>query len=386
MVMILYGWFLGEFVRLKPNGMDSSHLYRISIKVGSNQTKGIHTMNDDITITIDLAKNVFQVAVFNRSGNVLFNNVLNEKRMCKLIEKYPNARIYMEACGSSHYWGRYFQKREHFVGLLPAQIVAGFRMGNKSDKNDALAIYEASKSKNEQIHLVPILTLEQQDISMMHTYREGCKKQRNQIASRIRGIGLEYGVKFPLGINKLCEQINDVLEDGENELTVKGRELIDQLYSELKQVMKLFVQATKDIEVLAKENDACKRLTTVPGIAWLGASMMFAKFGNASHFKRGRDGSACLGLVPAHTGTGGTVRILGITKRGDTYLRSILVNGARAVVIHSKEKTDKLSCWIRDLLARKSFNTVVVAVANKMVRMATALLKSGEEYRQAVAQ
>jgi len=343
-------------------------------------------MKDNTTITIDLAKNIFQVAVFNRSGNVLINKALNAQKMCKLIEQYPDANIYMEACGSSHYWGRYFQKRGHFVGLLPAQIVAGFRTGNKSDKNDALAIYETSQSKNKHIHLIPILTLAQQDISMMHTYREGCKKQRNQIASRIRGIGLEYGIKFPLGINKLCEQIPDALEDGENELTCKGRALINQLYTELKSVMILFEQATKEIEINAKENDACKRLTTVPGIGWLGASMLFAKFGNASHFKRGREASACLGLVPAHTGTGGVVRILGITKRGDTYLRSILVNGARAVVIHSKEKPDKLNCWIRDLLARKSFNKVVVAVANKMVRMATALLKSGEEYRQAVAQ
>ena len=342
-------------------------------------------MNKNITITIDLAKTIFQVAVFNKSGNVTLNKAVNEKNMRKLVEKYPEADIYMEACGSSHYWGRYFQKLGHFVGLLPAQIVAKFRTGNKSDKNDVLAIYEVSQSKNNNIHLIPILTLEQQDISIMHTYREGCKKQRNQIASRIRGIGLEYGVKFPLGINKLCEQMKDTLEDATNELTTKGRNIINKLYGELKIVIALLVKATKDIETIAKNNSVCQRLVKLPGIAWLGASMLFAKFGNASHFKRGRDASACLGLVPAHTGTGGSVRILGITKRGDVYLRSLLVNGARAVVIHIKDKNDKLSCWIRELLTRKSFNKVVVAVANKMVRMATAMLKSGNEYRQAIA-
>lgn len=342
-------------------------------------------MNDNITITIDLAKTIFQIAVFSKSGSVIFNKAVKEKGMRRLADKYSQADIYMEACGSSHYWGRYFQKRGHFVGLLPAQIVAKFRTGNKSDKNDALAIYEVSQSRSNNIHLIPVLTLDQQDISMMHTYREGCKKQRNQIASRIRGIGLEYGIKFPLGINKLCDQMNGVLEDAENELTTRGRNIINKLYSELKIVIKLVVKATQEIEMIAKENDACQRLVKLPGIAWLGASMLFAKLGNASHFKRGRDASACLGLVPAHTGTGGTVRILGITKRGDTYLRSLLVNGARAVVIHIKEKKDTLSCWIRDLLERKSFNKAVVAVANKMVRMATAMLKSGNEYRQAIA-
>jgi len=342
-------------------------------------------MNNNITITIVLAKTIFQIAVFNKSGNVIYNKAVKEKSMRQLIDKYPQADIYMEACGSSHYWGRYFQKHGHLVGLLPAQIVAKFRTGNKSDQNDALAIYAVSQSKNKNIHLIPVLTLEQQDISIMHTYREGCKKQRNQIASRIRGLGLEYGVKFPLGINKLCEQMKDVLEDATNELTTKGRNIINKLYCELKIVIKLVVKATQEIEIMAKENDACQRLVKLPGVAWLGASMLFAKLGNASHFKRGRDASACLGLVPAHTGTGGAVRILGITKRGDTYLRSLLVNGARAVVIHIKDKNDKLSCWIRDLLERKSFNKVVVAVANKMVRIATVMLKSGDEYRQAIA-
>ncbi len=183
-------------------------------------------MNNNITITIDLAKTIFQIAVFNKSGNVIYNKAVKEKGMRQLVDKYPQADIYMEACGSSHYWGRYFKKHGHLVGLLPAQIVAKFRTGNKSDKNDALAIYAVSQSKNNNIHLIPVLTLEQQDISIMHTYREGCKKQRNQIASRIRGLGLEYGVKFPLGINKLCEQMKDVLEDAENELTTKGRNII----------------------------------------------------------------------------------------------------------------------------------------------------------------
>jgi len=342
-------------------------------------------MKDNITITIDLAKINFQIAVFNRAGNVIFNKAVNEKGMLKCVEKYPHAKIYMEACGSSHYWGRYFQKRSHFVGLLSAQIVAKYRVGNKSDHNDTLAIYETSQSKNKHIHLIPIRTLEQQDIAIMHTYREGYKKQRNQIASRMRGFALEYGVKFPLGINKLCLQVFSVLEEVENELTTIGRQIIKALYDELKHVIVLLNQVTKEIETLAKNNAACNKLVTLPGVAWLGASMIFAKFGNASHFKRGRDGSACLGLVPRHTGTGGKVRILGISKQGDTYLRSLVVNGARAVVINIKEKTDKLSCWIRDLLQRKSFNKVVVAMANKIVRMATAMLKSGEEYRQAIA-
>ncbi len=340
-------------------------------------------MFNTTTICIDLAKIIFQIAVFNKAGKAIINKAVKQKALLKIISQYPKATICMEACGSSHYWGRRFQKEGYNVKLLPAQMVAKYRAGNKSDKNDALAIFETSK--NQTIHTVPVKTLEQQDMAVLHKHREGLKKQRNQVASRIRGFGLEYGVTFSLSIKRLSKEIPLALEDAENELTAVARRILNALSEQLKEQIELFEQATKELISHAKSNDLCKLLITIPGIAWLGASMLFAKLGNARNFKKGRDASANLGIVPGHTGTGGKVTHLGITKRGDVYLRSLIINSARSVVSHINQKTDKLSHWIRNLLVKKTFNKVVVAVANKLVRIATALLKSGNKYNQTIA-
>jgi len=152
-------------------------------------------MNNSTTICIDLAKDVFQVAIFNKGGEVKSNREVSAKKMCEIIAQHPNADMFMEACGSAHYWARRFSKNGHKVGLIPPHIAAKYRSGNKNDRNDALAIYEASKST--RLHCVPARTLEQQDIATLHKYREGYKKERNQIANRIRGFAREYGVIFP---------------------------------------------------------------------------------------------------------------------------------------------------------------------------------------------
>ena len=364
--------------------MDSSPLKPIWGKVGGDKTKRSHTMNNNTTISIDLAKDVFQIAIFNRAGKSKLNKEMSSKKMCELIEQYPGANIFMEACGSAHYWARRFVQQGHKVGLVPAHISAKYRVGNKSDKNDAIAIYEASKSS--RLHCVQIRTLEQQDIATLHKYRQGYKKERNQIANRIRGFAREYGVNFPLGIKALCQQVPEALEDAMNELTCVARKVLYELLEQLNHIIQLFDKVTKELEGMAKQIDACKRLVKMPGLGWLGASMLYAKLGSGEAFRRGRDASASLGIVPAHSGSGGKVVIGRITKRGDVYLRSLLVNGARAVVSNIREKSDRLSCWIRELLSRKSFNTTVVALTNKLVRMALAMLKSGSEYRQPVAQ
>lgn len=341
-------------------------------------------MNKNTTISIDLAKEVFQVAVFNRAGKSALNKEVSAQKMCAIIDQHPGADIFMEACGTAHHWARRFTQQGHKVGLIPPHIAAKYRVGNKNDRNDANAIYEASKSP--QLHCVQIRTLEQQDIATLHKYRQGYKKERNQIANRMRGFAREYGVHFALGINALRKQVPEALEDADNELTTIGRRILSELLEQLVHVTGLFDQVTKDIEAIAKQIEACKRLVALPGVAWLGASMLYAKLGSGDGFKCGRDASASLGIVPAHSGSGGKVKIGRITKRGDVYLRSLLVNGARAVVTNIRDKNDGLSCWIRKLLGAKSFNTTVVAVANKLVRMALAMLKSGCEYRQPVAQ
>jgi transposase len=364
--------------------MDSSTLSLKSAKVGVTKTKGAHTMNNTTTICIDLAKDVFQIAIFNRAGREKLNKEVSAKKMCEIIHQYPAADIFMEACGSAHYWARRFSKSGHKVGLIPPHFAAKFRSGNKSDKNDAIAIFDASRSS--QLNCVAIRTLEQQDIATLHKMREGYKKERNQIANRMRGFAREYGVIFALGIPRLRKQVPQALEDAENELTVMGRRVLAELLEHLIRISDQFDNATKEIDALAKQILPCKNLTTLPGIGPLNATMLYAKLGTGASFRRGRDASASLGIVPSHSGSGGTVMIGRITKRGDVYVRSLVINGARAAVSSIGDKTDGFSSWIRKLLLTKSYNVAVVAVANKLVRMALAMLKSGERYHQPVAQ
>ncbi len=336
-------------------------------------------MNKNTTISIDLAKEIFQVAIFSSHGKMLVNKKLSASKMKELIAQYPNATIVMEACGTAHHWGRFFIQREYQVKLVPAQIAAKYRIGNKNDSNDAIAIYEASK--NPKIHFVSIRTLEQQDIATLHKFREGLKKEQNQISNRIRGFALEYGEKFPLSIKALLKRLPEALENADNQLTSTARTLLEQLQKQLRETMKRLDAATKAIVNYVKAIEPCKRLTELPGFGWLVASAVYAKLGSGEAFKRGRDASASLGLAPAHSGSGGKLIIGKITRRGDAYVRSMVIHGARAIVILARKKTNGLSLWIQKLLESKSFNTTVVAVANKLVRMALAMLKTGQSYK-----
>lgn len=341
-------------------------------------------MSNSTTISIDLAKDVFQAAVFSRYSKLVSNKKVSASKMKETVARYPGATILMEACGTAHYWGRYFMQQGYTVKLIPAQLAAKYRTGNKNDSNDAIAIYEASK--NPKVHFVTVRTLEQQDIATLHKYREGFKKTRNQISNRIRGFALEYGVKLPLGINALLNALPEALEDAGNELTPIARMMLAQLQEQLNEAIKAMKQAHDMLVNYVKDIEPCKRLLGIPGFGPLVASIVYAKLGLGDAFRRGRDASASLGMVPAHAGSGGKVTVGKITRRGDAYVRSMAINGARSVVSRARDKTDPLSLWIQNLLKTKSFNTTVVAVANKLIRMALAMLKTGQDYHPPVAQ
>ncbi|WED20569.1 IS110 family transposase [Vibrio sp. JC009] len=340
-------------------------------------------MNKNITISIDLAKTVIQVAIINKHGKLSSNQKVSQSKLISMVAKHPKAVICMEACATAHYWGRKFQQAGHQVLLVPAQIAAKYRSGNKNDPNDALAIYEASQRTD--IHFVPVKTVEQQDLACLLRLREGYIKQRTQLANRIRGLAMEYGIKFPIGINSLRKQLPFELENAENELTHAARFILNNLKEQLLALDTQIDDATQALTNQAKQNEDCKLLASLPGISWISGSALYARLGNASAYKCGRDASASIGLVPAHTGSGGRNINLGITKRGDRYLRALVVHGARAVVSHVKDKTDPLSQWIRSLLERNHVNKVVIALANKIVRMACAILKSKQPYQLKLA-
>lgn len=341
-------------------------------------------MKNTTTISIDLAKTVFQVAVFNKYGKLKSNNKMNDKKMAIVVAQHPEASICMEACGSSHYWGRRFTKGGHKVYLVPAHIAAKYRSGNKNDSNDTLAIYEAAKRPGT--YFVAVRTLEQQDLASQHKLRQGYMKQRNQTANRIRGLAMEYGVKFPKGINKLREGLPEALEDAENELTAPARYILKNLLDQLLLTEEVFAEVTRILVEHTKQIPACRALEHMPGVGWLVAGALYARIGNGSAYRRGRDASASVGLAPAHTGTGGNNKMLGISKRGDRYLRTLLIHGARSAVSHVGDKQDGLSCWIRKQLETNHMNKTSVALANKLVRMAWAILSSGGQYQEPVAQ
>ena len=341
-------------------------------------------MKNTTTISIDLAKNVFQVAVFNQHGKLKSNQAMNDRKMAQLVAQHPEANICMEACGSAHHWGRQFMQAGHEVYLVPAHIAAKYRSGNKNDPKDVLAIYAAAQRPDT--HFVAVRTLEQQDLASQHKLRQGYVKQRTELANRIRGFGQEYGVKFPKGIGKLRPRVPEALEDGENELTETARRLLRNLLDHLLALDIEIAEVTKLLVAQTKQIAPCRELVRMPGIGWLTAGALYARLGNGSAFGCGRDASACLGLVPGHSGTGGHNKMTGITKRGDKYLRTLLVNGARSAVSRVRDKQDGLSVWIRKQLATNPMNKTTVALANKLVRMAWAILSSGGQYRAPVAQ
>jgi transposase len=336
-------------------------------------------MKNTTTISIDLAKEVFQVAVFNKHGKLISNQAVNSKKMVRIIAKHSEANILMEACGSSHYWGRRFAKEGHAIYLVPAHIAAKYRSGNKNDSNDALAIYEAAK--RPKTYFVAVRTLEQQDIATQHKLRQGFIKQRTQVANRVRGFAREHGVNFPLGIKHLYHCVPDALEDAENELTIIARRILRILLDQLIQLRDVIEETTELLEAHTKTIPSCKAIQKIPGIGWISAGAYYARVGNGSAYRRGRDVSASIGIVPMHSGSGGKNKLGSISKRGDRYLRYLLVHGARSAIYHVGDKTDGLSCWIRKQLKHNSVNKTAVALANKLSRMAWAILSSGGQYQ-----
>lgn len=332
-----------------------------------------------ITIGLDIAKSVFHLVWMNRTGKVLKRKQLSRKQVAEYFANLEISTVVMEACGSTHYWSRVITRCGHEVKAIAPQFITAYRKGNKNDYNDAEAIAEASQREN--MRFVPLKSLEQQDIQMLHRIRERLIKNRTALSNQIRGLLAEYGLVMPKGVNHLKAQLPSFLEDATNELSTSTRRYFLRLSEELDELSVQIKSVDREVQVINKQNEVCQRLSTMTGIGPIVATAFYAGIGDGKAFKSGRHVAAWLGLVPKQHSTGGKSVLLGISKRGNTYLRTQLINGARAALRHCENKTDQVSIWARQLKERSNYNNATVALANKMARMAWAMLHHQEDYK-----
>lgn len=331
-------------------------------------------------VGVDLAKNIFQVHGVNRAGRQIWKRQLKRSNWLKVLSETlePGCEIGMEACGGSHHWARELQSRDFRVKLISPQFVKPFVKSLKNDVNDAEAVCEAISRAH--MRFVPVKSAEQQDIQALHRVRDTLMRHRKAKANQIRGLVAEYGIVAPKTIVPLRRAIPGWLEDAENGLSPTFRALLQGLWEDFQHLERRVKALDKAIEAVSQTHPDAKRLRQLRGIGPLTSTALVAQFGDGRHFKRGRQAAASLGLTPRHHGTGGKNLIYGITKRGDPYLRSILIHGARAVVSQAKQRDDRLSRWLTELAARTHTNVAAVALANKTARIAWAMLRYGTDY------
>jgi transposase len=338
-------------------------------------------MDKITTVGLDLAKQVFHLVCCDERGKVIGRKLLRRSQMLGYFAKLPASRVGMESCAGAHYWARELQGLGHEVKLLPPRFVKAFVRGNKNDYNDALAIAEAVV--RPEMRGVAVKTVAQQDIQALHRLRSACVASRTALCNQLRGLLAEYGVILPRGVSSLRRRLPALLEDAENGLSALFRRLLAQGYQQLCELDAQIEAYTAEVERHSRQDDTCRRLQTIPGFGPVVASVFHSAVGDGQAYRRGRDVSASLGLVPRQHSSGGKSVLLGISKRGDRYLRSLLVHGARSVVQQAAHKDDRLSRWINRIKAQRGHNKAVVALANKLARIGWAVLSRRSVYRPA---
>lgn len=334
------------------------------------------------TIGLDIAKNVFQLHGVDGNGKTVLRKQLKRDKLLEYFANIMPCRIGLEACSGAHYWARELIKMGHDPRLISPQFVKPYLKGNKNDANDAEAICEAVGRPN--MRFVPIKSIEQQDIQMLHRIRSGLVKDRTALSNRIRGLWAEYGIIVPIGIAKLRQQLPDILEDAENNLTMAARVIFADLQRQLVEMDTKVDTYSDKIQAVHRASEVSQRLAEVPGIGPITATALLAALGDGKAFASARQVAAWLGLVPRQDSSGGKPKLLGISKRGDIYLRTLMIHGGRSVVNASTKKDDAQSRWINELVKRRNVNIAAVAVANKNARIVWALLTRSTQYERPV--
>lgn len=324
-------------------------------------------------VGIDLAKHVFQVHAVDATGKAVVKKQLKRDKVLPFFTGIEPCLIGMEACGSAHFWARQLKALGHEVRLIPPQYVKPYVKRNKNDAADAQAICEAVS--RPEMRFVPVKTEDQQAILSVHRMRQGFVKARTAQANQIRGLLAEYGITINQGIGYVHKRVPEILEDAENGLPTLFRRLLKRQFDNLEYLSQQVLAMDAEIHAWHQASEASQRIAKIPGLGPITASAIVASVGDASNFKNGRQMAAHLGLVPRQHSTGGKSTLLGISKRGDCYLRTLLIHGARAVMRFSKANP-----WLDGLADRRHKNVAAVALANKNVRTIWALLAHNRNY------
>ena len=338
-------------------------------------------MSYSTTVGVDLAKNVIQISVVNGRGKELSNRSLTRKKFAEFLGKQKPCLVAFEACATAHYWARAAQRHGHEARIIPAKAVAPFRQGHKTDSNDALAVAEAARRPN--IKEAPIKSVEQQGLQAILRARDRLIQECIAQSNHMRGILLEFGIAIPLGFASLLRALPEVLEDGDNELPDFYRPTLHRLYHRMLELRQDIDAMTKEVTLLVKDHPVCNRLTDIEGIGPIGATALYATLGSGAAFRKGREASAYVGLTPRQFSSGGKANIVGLSRYvGNRKLRSVLIQGALAYVYKMKEPRSTKDLWLKELIERAGPRRAAVALANKNVRTAWALIARGTEYQR----
>lgn len=337
------------------------------------------------TVGLDLAKNVFQIHAVDSTGQIVLRKQIKRNQVLRFFAQCPASIVGMEACGSAHYWHREISRLGHTVRMMAPIFVKPYLKSNKNDRNDAEAICEAVQRPN--MRFVSPKTPEQQSVLQLHHARQQLVQQRVALSNHIRAILSEYGIVMPCGVKVVSQRLPELLEDASNQLPMLARHILSELKSEYDQLIERTARLEQCLKDWHANNIVSQRLESIPGVGYLTATALAASIANARDFKSARQLAAYMGLVPRQSSSGGKERLLGISKRGDGYLRKLLIHGARAVIHHVirrlKAGRPSGNAWLEQILQRMHLNKAAVALANKMARIVWVVLVREESYQHA---
>jgi transposase len=336
-------------------------------------------MTPPAIVGIDLGKNWFHVVGLDEGGATILCKKLNRAQLAGYAATAPRCIVATESCPGSQYWGRVFTAAGHEVRILPAQFVKPYLKANKNDFNDAAAIAEAAGRAS--MRYVPLKTTEQLELQALHRVRRRFIVERTAVINQMRAMLLEHGMVLPVGRAAFVHRLPTVFTDAEHRLSPRLVELLHRLRQRWLALDVEIVQATRDLVEWADQSPLCRRAATVPGVGPIIATAVVAAVGDGRMFARGRDMAAWLGVVPRQHSTGGRPTLGSISKRGNTYLRELFIQGAQSSFVHLKRDQSSLGQWLRQVETRRQRQVAIVALANKMVRICWKVLTSEEDFR-----